>query len=162
MAKVAVIVGSDSDMNVMEEACSTLEALGIEYELRVASAHRTPERVREYVLGAPERGIEVFIAGAGWAAHLPGVVASYTTLPVIGVPVDSSPLNGLDSLLSIVQMPPGIPVATVAIGKGGARNAALYAASILGVKYEEIGHRVRGYREELRRKVERATAKVDR
>jgi len=109
MPKVAVIVGSDSDLGVMNEACTTLEGLGIQYELRVASAHRTPHKVREYVESAEERGIEVIIAGAGWAAHLPGVVAAYTTLPVVGVPVDSSPLNGLDSLLSIVQMPPGYP-----------------------------------------------------
>lgn len=161
MPKVAVIVGSDSDLGVMNEACTTLEELGIQYELRVASAHRTPHKVREYVESAEERGIEVIIAGAGWAAHLPGVVAAYTTLPVVGVPVDSSPLNGLDSLLSIVQMPPGIPVAAVAIGKGGARNAALYAAAILGIKYPEIAAKVGEYRKRLAKKVEDAAKKVE-
>lgn len=119
MAKVGIIVGSDSDLEIMNEACKALEELGMEYELRVASAHRTPNKVREYVESAESRGIEVIIAGAGWAAHLPGVVAAYTTIPIIGVPVDSSPLKGIDALLSIVQMPPGIPVASMAIGKGG-------------------------------------------
>ena len=104
----------------------------------------------------------MIIAGAGWAAHLPGVVAAYTTLPVVGVPVDSSPLKGMDALLSIVQMPPGIPVATMAIGKGGARNAAIYAASILGLKYPEIGDRVKKFRESLAKKVEEAAKRVDR
>lgn len=161
MAKVAVIVGSDSDLGVMNEACTTLEDLGIQYELRVASAHRTPHRVREYVESAEQRGIEAIIAGAGWAAHLPGVVASYTTLPVVGVPVDSSPLSGLDSLLAIVQMPPGIPVATMAIGKGGARNAALYCASMLGIKYGEIAQRVKDYRRRLEKRVEDAAKRVE-
>lgn len=161
MAKVAVIVGSDSDLGVMNEACITLEELGIKYELKIASAHRTPDRVRDYVMSAEERGIEVIIAGAGWAAALPGVVAAYTTIPVIGVPVASSPLNGIDSLLSIVQMPPGIPVATVAIGKGGARNAALYSASILGLKYPEVMEKVREYRRKLAEKVENAAKKFE-
>ena len=115
MAKVGVIVGSDSNLEIMNEACKALEELGIEYELRVASAHRTPDKVREYVETAESRGVEVIIAGAGWAAHLPGVIAAYTTIPVIGVPVDSSPLKGMDALLSIVQMPPGIPVASVGL-----------------------------------------------
>jgi 5-(carboxyamino)imidazole ribonucleotide mutase len=162
MAKVGIIVGSDSDLEIINEACKALEELGIEYELRVASAHRTPNKVREYVESAEGRGIEVIIAGAGWAAHLPGVVAAYTTIPVIGVPVDSSPLKGMDSLLSIVQMPPGIPVASMAIGKGGARNAGLYAASILGVKYPEIRDKVKDFRQSLAKKVEEAAKKVDR
>ena len=162
MPKVGIIAGSDSDLGSMEDACKALEELGIEYELRVASAHRTPGRVKRYVESAEKRGIEVIIAGAGWAAHLPGVVASYTTLPVIGVPVDSSPLNGLDALLAIVQMPPGIPVATMAIGKGGARNAALYAGAILAVKYPEISKRVKEARKKLAKKVESAAKKHDR
>ncbi|MGQ0794058.1 MAG: 5-(carboxyamino)imidazole ribonucleotide mutase [Deltaproteobacteria bacterium] len=162
MAKVGIILGSDSDLEVMNEACKALEELEIGYELRVASAHRTPHKVKEYVEAAEGRGIEILIAGAGWAAHLPGVVAAYTTLPVIGVPVDSSPLKGMDSLLSIVQMPPGIPVATMAIGKGGARNAAIYAASILGLQYPDIRERVKDFRRKLAEKVEAAAKKVDR
>ncbi len=162
MPKVGIIVGSDSDLGSMEDAWKALEELGIEYELRVASAHRTPARVRKYVETAEKRGVEVIIAGAGWAAHLPGVVAAYTTLPVIGVPVDSSPLNGLDALLSIVQMPPGIPVASMAIGKGGARNAALYAGAILALKYPEINKRVKESRAKLAKKVETAAKKHDR
>lgn len=146
----------------MEDAFKALEELEIEYELRVASAHRTPGRVKSYVESAEKRGIEVIIAGAGWAAHLPGVVASYTTLPVVGVPVDSSPLNGLDALLAIVQMPPGIPVASMAIGKGGARNAALYAGAILALKYPEVNKRVKEARKRLARKVESAAKKHDR
>jgi phosphoribosylaminoimidazole carboxylase PurE protein len=161
MAKVGIIVGSESDLGVMNEACTALDELGIGYELRVASAHRTPEKVRRYVESARDRGIEVIIAGAGWAAHLPGVVAAHTTLPVIGVPIDSSPLAGFDSLLSIVQMPPGIPVASVAVGKGGARNAALYAASILGLKYPEIAARLSGFRENLAKKVEESAKKFE-
>jgi len=161
MAKVAIILGSDSDLEVMSDTFKALEDLGIAYELRIASAHRTPDRVREYVESAEGRGIEVIIAGAGWAAHLPGVVAAYTTLPVIGVPVDSSPLRGVDALLSIVQMPPGIPVASMAIGKGGGRNAAVFAAHILGLKYPEIKERLRKFRAELREKVEQAAKKVD-
>ena len=133
MAKVAIIVGSDSDLEKASDACTVLEELGVEYDLRVASAHRTPELLAEYMGQIEERGVEVIIAAAGWAAHLPGVVASYTTLPVVGIPIDSSCLNGLDSLLSIVQMPPGIPVATMSIGKGGARKAGIYAASILSI-----------------------------
>jgi len=160
--KVAIIVGSDSDLESMEGAWQALEGLGIEYELRVASAHRTPNKVKNYVQSAERRGIEVIIAGAGWAAHLPGVVAAYTTIPVIGVPVDSSALNGLDALLSIVQMPPGIPVATMAIGKGGSRNAALYAASILAVKYPDVKKKIKEARKQLARKVERAAKKYDR
>ncbi len=161
MAKVAVVVGSDSDLGIMNESCMALEELGIEYELKVASAHRTPERVRKYIEGIEARGIEVVIAGAGWAAHLPGVIAAYTTLPVIGVPVDSSPLKGIDSLLSIVQMPPGIPVAAVAIGKGGARNAAILSAAILGLKYPDIADSLKQFRARLRKKVEDAASKVE-
>ena len=159
MALVAIIIGSESDLDKASDACTVLEELDIPYELRIASAHRTPELVTEYVKGIEERGIEVIIAAAGWAAHLPGVVAAYTTLPVIGIPIDSSCLNGLDSLLSIVQMPPGIPVATMSIGKGGARNAGIYAASILSIKYPEVKGSLKNLRHKLKEKVEKAAKK---
>ena len=152
-AKVAVIMGSRSDEDVMGGCIKALESLGIPHEVQVLSAHRTPEEARAYAKAARTRGIEVIIAGAGWAAHLAGVIASYTTLPVIGVPIDSSPLKGLDSLLSTVQMPPGIPVATVAVGSGGATNAAVLAAEILAIKYTEIQDRLIQYRQELKKKV---------
>ncbi|MEL0081122.1 MAG: 5-(carboxyamino)imidazole ribonucleotide mutase [Deltaproteobacteria bacterium TMED126] len=159
MAKVAIICGSDSDLEKASEAGTVLDELGIEYELRIASAHRTPEILTAYMDEIEDRGIEVVIAAAGWAAHLPGVVASFTTLPVIGIPIDSSCLNGLDSLMSIVQMPPGIPVATMSIGKGGARNAGIYAASILGIKYPEIRESVNNFRQNLKKKVMKAAEK---
>ena len=159
VAKVAIIVGSDSDLEKASDACTVLEELGVEYDLRVASAHRTPELLAEYMGQIEERGVEVIIAAAGWAAHLPGVVASYTTLPVVGIPIDSSCLNGLDSLLSIVQMPPGIPVATMSIGKGGARNAGLYAASILSIKYPEVKESLSTFRQNLKKKVMKAAEK---
>jgi 5-(carboxyamino)imidazole ribonucleotide mutase len=136
----------------MEEAAKILEEFGVSYEITIVSAHRTPERMFRYAQEAESRGIEVIIAGAGGAAHLPGMVASITPLPVIGVPVKSSALQGLDSLLSIVQMPPGVPVATVAIN--GARNAGILAAEILGIKYPEVRERVRAYKESLRKTVE--------
>ncbi|MGC8777540.1 MAG: 5-(carboxyamino)imidazole ribonucleotide mutase [Candidatus Caldatribacteriaceae bacterium] len=149
---VGIIMGSDSDLEVMKEAGFVLEELKVDYEITVVSAHRTPERMFQYAREAESRGLEVIIAGAGGAAHLPGMVASLTVLPVIGVPVRSSALQGLDSLFSIVQMPPGIPVATVAIN--GAKNAGILAAEILGIKFPEIRHRVRAYREGLRQMVE--------
>ncbi|MEX2431209.1 MAG: 5-(carboxyamino)imidazole ribonucleotide mutase [Dehalococcoidia bacterium] len=152
MPQVGIIVGSMSDQPVMEDTVKTLESLGIEGELVAASAHRDPDRVREYVLAAPGRGVEVFIAAAGGAAALPGVVASFTTLPVIGVPLASSELKGVDALHSIVQMPPGVPVATVAVGAWGARNAALLAAEILGIKYAKIRQAVEEYRQRLRQR----------
>ncbi len=129
--KVGILMGSDSDLPVMEEAFRALDDFGIPYEARILSAHRSPEESAEYARQASDRGLQVIIAGAGWAAHLAGVIAAATILPVIGVPIDSSPLQGLDSLFSTVQMPPGIPVATMAIGRGGARNAAIFAAQIL-------------------------------
>ncbi len=153
-ALVAVIMGSRSDMAVMEAATRTLEELAIPYEVAVVSAHRTPDRMFAFACSAAERGIEVIIAGAGGAAHLPGMTASKTILPVIGVPVPASPLNGLDSLLSIVQMPRGVPVATVAIGQAGAANAALLAAQILALKYPEIRDRLARYRQALAAAVE--------
>ena len=125
----------------------------IPYEARVISAHRTPNQAQEYACSAADRGLQAIIAGAGWAAHLAGFMAAHTRLPVIGVPIDSSPLKGMDSLLSTVQMPPGIPVATVSLGKGGAKNAAVLAAQILALKYPAIAERLKAYRERLTREV---------
>ena len=153
MPRVGIIVGSATDRPVMEDTLKTLVDLGIEADLVVASAHRDPRKVQAYVESASANGIEVFIAAAGGAAALPGVVASLTTLPVIGVPIASSELGGgVDALYSIVQMPPGIPVATVAVGAWGARNAALLAAEILGIKYATIRDAVEQYRERLRQR----------
>ncbi|WP_303800868.1 5-(carboxyamino)imidazole ribonucleotide mutase [Alicyclobacillus macrosporangiidus] len=143
---VGVIMGSQSDWETMRHACAVLEELEIPYEKRVVSAHRTPDWMFEYAQTAEARGLEVIIAGAGGAAHLPGMVAAKTVLPVIGVPVKTSALQGLDSLLSIVQMPGGVPVATVAIGSAGATNAGLLAAEILGVKHPDLRDRLRDRR----------------
>ncbi|BBL80221.1 N5-carboxyaminoimidazole ribonucleotide mutase [Rubrobacter xylanophilus] len=152
-ARVGVIMGSASDWETMRHACGVLDELGVPYEKRVVSAHRTPDFMFEYAAGAARRGLEVIIAGAGGAAHLPGMVASKTVLPVIGVPVKSSSLNGLDSLLSIVQMPGGVPVATVAIGRAGAVNAGLLAAQILAIRDPELRRRLEERRERVRREV---------
>ncbi len=141
-------MGSQSDWSTMEHTAETLAHLRIAHEVEVVSAHRTPDKMFRYADNAAERGLEVIIAGAGGAAHLPGMVAAKTTLPVLGVPVKSSAMNGLDSLLSIVQMPAGIPVGTLAIGKAGAINAALHAAAILGIKYPEIRRALGEYREQ--------------
>lgn len=138
MPKVAVVMGSKSDAEAIKPALETLDMLGIDYEVKVISAHRNPEKVRDYGLAARNQGIEVIIAAAGGAAHLPGVLASWTTLPVIGVPVSTNELKGVDALYSMAQMPAGIPVATVAIGAAGAKNAAYLAAEILGLKYDNI------------------------
>lgn len=148
LPKVGVIMGSKSDWETMRHAALTLEQLGIAHEVRVVSAHRTPDLLFEYAASAKERGLEVIIAGAGGAAHLPGMTAAKTPLPVLGVPVESHSLKGLDSLLSIVQMPAGIPVATLAIGRAGAVNAALLAASILANKYPEVAARLEAYRQQ--------------
>jgi 5-(carboxyamino)imidazole ribonucleotide mutase len=147
-ALVGVIMGSKSDWETLVHTAQTLEQLGIPHEVRVVSAHRTPDLLFEYAGTAEQRGLELIIAGAGGAAHLPGMTAAKTVLPVIGVPVQSKALNGLDSLLSIVQMPAGIPVATVAIGRAGAVNAALLAASILGAKHPQFREALRRYRDE--------------
>jgi 5-(carboxyamino)imidazole ribonucleotide mutase len=144
---VGVIMGSTSDWETMRAADEMLSDLGVVHENKVVSAHRTPQWMADYARGAEERGIEVIIAGAGGAAHLPGMVAAHTTLPVLGVPVQSRALNGLDSLLSIVQMPGGVPVGTLAIGRSGAKNAALLAAAILGNKYPQIKQRLKAFRE---------------
>ena len=146
---VGIIMGSKSDLETMQESMKVLDELQISYEAHVVSAHRTPDKMFEYAELARERGIKVIIAGAGGAAHLPGMVAAKTTLPVIGVPVQSRTLNGIDSLLSIVQMPGGIPVATVAIGKAGAKNAGLLAASILSTSKDTITKKLDEYREEM-------------
>jgi 5-(carboxyamino)imidazole ribonucleotide mutase len=151
MPKVAVIMGSKSDWEYMKEAVEILRNFGVETEVRVVSAHRTPEFMVEFARTAEKRGIEIIIAGAGGAAHLPGMTASLTHLPVIGVPIPSKNLNGLDSLLSIVQMPYGVPVATVAIG--GAKNAALLALRILGIKYPDIAEKVKRFMEDMRNEV---------
>jgi 5-(carboxyamino)imidazole ribonucleotide mutase len=144
---VGIIMGSASDWETMQGASDTLDALAIAYEARVVSAHRTPDLLFEYAAGAAARGLEVLIAGAGGAAHLPGMTAAKTALPVLGVPVQSRALNGLDSLLSIVQMPAGIPVATFAIGVPGATNAALFAAAILAARYPPIASALQRYRD---------------
>jgi phosphoribosylaminoimidazole carboxylase PurE protein len=156
--QVAVIMGSASDAEVMRGCVELLRELGLAHEVKVLSAHRTPDLTREYAVSAAGRGIEVIIAGAGWAAHLAGAIAAQTTLPVIGVPIDSSPFKGLDALLSTVQMPSGIPVATVAVGSGGAKNAAVLAAQILALKYPRIAEKVNDYRRKL---TEQASTKVD-
>lgn len=160
-ALVCVAMGSASDAEVMTGCTETLSSLGIAYEVRVISAHRTPDRTREVAEGAVGRGVEVIIAGAGWAAHLAGVIAAHTPLPVIGVPIDSSPLQGLDALLATVQMPPGIPVATVSLGKGGAKNAAVLAARILAIKHPQVRQSLENYREEMTRKVREAAAELE-
>jgi 5-(carboxyamino)imidazole ribonucleotide mutase len=144
---IGVVMGSKSDWETMQHATDTLDALGVPYEVRVVSAHRTPDQLLDYATQAADRGLEIIIAGAGGAAHLPGMLASKTHLPVLGVPVESKALKGMDSLLSIVQMPAGIPVGTLAIGKAGAVNAALLAASMLSNKYPDIRDALVAYRQ---------------
>ena len=146
---VGVVIGSKSDSEVIQAALDVLTGLGIEHEINIISAHRNPEKAREYAQSARERGIEVIIAAAGMAAHLPGVIASWTTLPVIGVPMASGELKGIDALYSIVQMPAGIPVACMAIGSSGAKNAAYFAAEIIGLKHDTIKRSYEKYRSEL-------------
>jgi phosphoribosylamine---glycine ligase len=158
---VLILMGSDSDAPVMQGAVDILRNMAIPFEMTVASAHRSPERVMRLVREAPGRGVKVFIVGAGAAAHLAGVVAAHTSLPVIGVPIDSSALKGLDALLSTVQMPPGVPVATVSIGKPGATNAGVLAAQILGVADAAIAVRLEQYKKTLAEKVEAAAARLN-
>jgi 5-(carboxyamino)imidazole ribonucleotide mutase len=157
--RVGVIMGSDSDLPVMKEAAEILDKFEVEYELTVVSAHRTPNRLYNYAETAEEKGLDVIIAGAGGAAHLPGMVAAVTTVPVIGVPVKTSKLSGLDSLYSIVQMPPGVPVATVAIN--GAKNAALLAVQILARSDEELNQKQKEYRQEMKEKVLATAEKLE-
>jgi 5-(carboxyamino)imidazole ribonucleotide mutase len=147
---VGVIMGSKSDWETMQHTSKMLETLWLPHECRIVSAHRTPDWMAEYAKGAIERDLEIIIAAAGGAAHLPGMIAAHTTLPVLGVPIKSSILNGVDSLLSIVQMPAGVPVGTLSIGNAGATNAALFAAAILGNKYPEIRTRLEAWRQEQR------------
>jgi phosphoribosylamine--glycine ligase len=158
---VGIVMGSDSDLAVMQESVSILKKFDIPYEITVASAHRSPERAATFAKAALDRGIKVIIAGAGHAAHLAGAMAAYTCLPVIGVPIDSSCLKGLDSLLSTVQMPPGIPVATVAIGKPGARNAGILAVQILAVSDVYLQNKLKAYKKELSKQVENKSKKIE-
>jgi len=151
MALVGVVIGSKTDNELIQPALDMLKQLGIDYELSVISAHRNPEKSKDYGLGAEKKGLRVIIAAAGYAAHLPGVLASWTTLPVIGVPLPTSELKGIDALLSISQMPGGVPVACVGLGQSGAKNAALLAAQILGIERKEIKEAYRKYKEELAR-----------
>ena len=153
------MVGSSSDLPIVKEAYRLLRDFGVEVEVRVLSAHRTPEELKEYVKEADEKGVEVFIAAAGKAAHLPGVVAAHTTKPVIGLPIPAKHLYGIDALLSIVQMPPGVPVATVGVGE--ARNAALLAVQILSLKYGELAEKLKEYREGMRRRVLSSEVKME-
>ena len=157
---VLILMGSDSDAPVMQGAVDVLREFDIACEMTVASAHRSPERVMRLVSEAPARGVKLFIVGAGAAAHLGGVVAAHTTLPVIGVPIDSSALKGMDALLSTVQMPPGVPVATVSIGKPGATNAGVLAAQILAVGDPAMAERLVSYKQTLAEKVEQAAARL--
>ena len=155
--QVAIVMGSASDWDVMSNASKLLDKFGIEHESRVLSAHRTPKQLEEFIVEAEKNGTQVFIAGAGLAAALPGVVAAQTTIPVIGVPFIAGSLDGMDALMAIVQMPPGIPVGTVAIGKPGAINAALYAISIMALKDESLAKQLKNYRAEQAEKVLSAT-----
>jgi len=157
---VSIVMGSDSDFEIMREAAKALEGFGIPYEIDVTSAHRSPDRTAEYARGAAGRGISVIIAGAGGAAHLAGVIAAHTTLPVIGVPIPSTALNGIDSLLATVQMPAGIPVATVAIGKPGATNAGILAAQILAAADPALAKKLQAHKEKLAKGVEEKSRKL--
>jgi phosphoribosylamine--glycine ligase len=157
---VLILMGSDSDAPIMSAAVDALKHLGLTAEMTVASAHRSPARVLKLVSEAPSRGVKVFIAGAGAAAHLAGVIAAHTTLPVIGVPIESSPLKGIDALLATAQMPPGVPVATVAIGKAGATNAGVLAAQMIGIGDAKVAARLQAYKTELEAKVEAAAQKL--
>src|ERR1700686_2986897 len=158
--RVSIVMGSDSDLDVMREAAKTLEEFGIEYEIDVTSAHRSPERTAEFARKAAARGIRVIIAGAGGAAHLAGVIAAHTSLPVIGVPIPSTSLQGMDSLLATVQMPAGIPVATVAIGKPGATNAGILAAQMIALGDTSIAKKLEAHKEKLARGVEEKSKKL--
>jgi phosphoribosylamine---glycine ligase len=160
MIQVLILMGSDSDAPIMKGAADVLRELGVSCEMTVASAHRSPARVQRLLAEAPERGVQVFIVGAGAAAHLAGMVAAHTAKPVIGVPIDSSPLLGLDALLSTVQMPPGVPVATVAVGKAGAVNAGVLAAQILALGDTALAARLAAYKAKLADKVEQAAERL--
>ncbi len=156
---VGIVMGSDSDLGVMQKAAEVLKDFSVAYEMRILSAHRVPNKLKEFINESEKKGIKVFIAGAGLAAHLPGVVAAFTTLPVIGVPLKSGALNGFDSLLSIVQMPPGVPVATVAID--GSKNAALLALQILATKEEVVAEKLKNYKKEMENTVLQKDAELN-
>jgi phosphoribosylamine--glycine ligase len=160
-AKVGIVMGSDSDLDIMLEAATVLKKFQRPFEMTVASAHRSPQRAGEFAATALKRGMKVIIAGAGHAAHLAGVLAAHTTLPVIGVPIDSSCLQGLDALLATVQMPPGIPVATMAIGKPGARNAGILAAQIIATSEAQIAGKLEEFKQEMARQVEQKAKKIE-
>lgn len=160
-ATVGIVMGSDSDIEIMREAAVILKKFQIPYEMTVASAHRSPQRAGDFAANAIMKGMKVIIAGAGHAAHLAGVLAAHTTLPVIGVPIDSSCLQGLDALLATVQMPPGIPVATMAIGKSGARNAGIMAAQILATSDPELAATLENFKQEMSRQVEEKAKKIE-
>ncbi len=160
-ARVGIVMGSDSDLPVMQAAADILKKFGVSCQMTVASAHRSPARAADFAAGAADRGMQVIIAGAGHAAHLAGVMAAHTCLPVIGVPIDSSCLQGLDALLATVQMPPGIPVATMAVGKSGARNAGILAAQILALGDAELARKLEDYKQEMARQVEEKAQKVE-
>ncbi len=160
-ALVAIVMGSDSDLDVMRRCAEMLDKFGIPFEMTVASAHRSPARAAQLASGARQRGFRVIIAAAGHAAHLAGVMAAHTTLPVIGVPIDSSCLQGMDALLATVQMPPGIPVATMAIGKPGAANAGILAAQIIAVDDRDVAARLDAYKDEMAQKVVRKAKQVE-
>ena len=157
---IGILMGSDSDMPVMQACVDQLEKFGIPYEITVASAHRTPAKAMEYAETARDRGLKAIVAAAGMAAHLAGVIAAHTTLPVIGVPIDASSLNGLDALLSTVQMPPGVPVATMGIGKAGAKNAAILAAQMIGISDEGMAEKLAEFKKEMVVQVEEKARKL--
>lgn len=159
--QVGIVMGSDSDLGVMQAAADILIKFGISYEMTVASAHRSPERAMRFASEARDRGVRVIIAGAGHAAHLAGVLAAHTTLPVIGVPIDSSCLQGMDALLSTVQMPPGIPVATVSIGKSGGKNAGILAAQMLAMSDPELEARLKAFKQEMAEQVEKKARAIE-
>lgn len=159
---VGIVMGSESDLEVMKETAQVLDKFGIGYEVNIISAHRTPRRAHEYAINAEGRGLEVIIAGAGGAAHLAGVIASLTPLPVIGVPMQTQVSGGLDSLLSVVQMPSGVPVACMAMGKAGAKNAGILATQVLGVKFPEIRKKIKPYKKEIAQAVEKKNKELER
>ena len=160
MAKISILMGSQSDLETVSETVNVLKEFKVNFEVRVLSAHRTPKEVAEYVEAAPKKGAKVFIAAAGMSAALAGVVASHTILPVIGIPIETKNLKGLDSLLSTVQMPPGIPVACMAIGKSGAKNAALFALEILGISDPKISAKLRNYKKQMCLKIKQTKIKL--
>jgi phosphoribosylaminoimidazole carboxylase PurE protein len=159
-ALVGIVMGSDSDLPVMQETAKILKTFDIQYDITISSAHRSPDLTASYAKNAAKKGFEVIIAGAGAAAHLAGVIASKTTLPVIGVPIDSSSLKGLDSLLSTVQMPSGVPVATMSLGKAGAKNAAIFATQILSLKYPELKKKLTSFKKRLATEVSKKARKL--